>query len=389
MKIKALAAIVAPVVAVGLPFAWPNLINVRSAWLDITPAAMKKAPAPLTAPVVSLPDEAMPEFTELQTGVEQGIIKAEFRGNGRDWVRARLVQGGKLPMKVQADVGQMFEAGLNAVVIVRPAVIELPPGKPTDVVFETAAIRSANKTHEQPYRLTYGRVAKLNDFLGHAAARPDLSLAAIQTAVLALNENLPLSAVCKFPLIGGELKSRFNTDAFRVETPDLIAALAAIRDSGVRDDALVMTVDPQLKLEAMIDPLCRAAAMRYYGLTADQEWNFWRTELLQGEPATRHYALYGIARFYPEVALEMHPKWARETRTTPVFRLAAVQALAETQKAEAIPLLRQLADELGLATELGRAAAGAAEYLEDRLASTAARQSAVAFRASAKQAREF
>ena len=389
MNIKALAAIVAPVVAVGLPFAWPNLINVRSAWLDIRPAAIKNTLSATSAPRVAAREDVPLEFTELQTGVEQGIIQAEFRGNGRDWVRARLTHTGKAMIKVQADVGQMFEAGLNAVIIVRPITVELFPGKPLDVTYETASIRSANKTNEQPYRLTYGRAGKLDDFLAYAVGHPELSLGAIQTGVLAITENLPLSAVCKFPLIGGELKSRFNTDAYRVETHDLMSALVALRDAGIRDESVVMSIDPQLKLEAMIDPLCRASAMRYYGLTPETEWNFWRKELLQGEPATRHYALYGIARFYPDIALEMHPKWAREARTTPVFRLAAVQALAETQKAEAIPLLRQLADELGMKTELGRAAAGAAEYLEDRMAAGATRQPAVAFRAGAKTSGEF
>jgi hypothetical protein len=120
--------------------------------------------------------------------------------------------------------------------------------------------------------------------------------------------------------------------------------------------------------------------MKYYDISPDTEWEYWRKELLQGEASTRHYALYGIARFYPEIALEMHPKWARETRTTPVFRMAAVQALAETQRPEALPLLRELAAELGLTTELGRAAAGAAEYLESRLAEDAAKQPVVAFR---------
>jgi hypothetical protein len=191
---------------------------------------------------------------------------------------------------------------------------------------------------------------------------------------------LPLSAVCKFPSISGELKSRFNTDAYRVETYDIVMALTALRESGIKENALVITIDPQLKVEAMIDPLCRAVAMKYYDITPETEWEYWRKELLQGEASTRHYALYGIARFFPEIALEMHPKWARESRTTPVFRLAAVQALAETQRAEALPLLRELAAELGLKTELGRAAAGAAEYLEIRLAEAAAKQPVVAFR---------
>lgn len=390
MKIQAAAAIVAPLIAVGAPLLWPKFMNVRSAWLDTTPTtalAVPKEPSAKSEKVAAVDKaaareaDARGEFTELHPCIEQGTVRAELRGNGRDWVRAKLVNTTMEPMKVKVDVGQMLEAGFNAVVVVHPAFAEIPAGGKAEVVLETAAVRSVNKTSEQPYRLTYGRMPKIEPFLTFAQGRSDLSLCAIQTAVLALTENLPLSAVCKFPTIASEIKSRFNTDAFRVETGDIIAALTGLRDAGVPDANVVMTIDPQLKVESMIDPACRAAAMYYYGLKTETEWAYWRDELLKGDPSTRHYALYGIARFYPDTAIEMLPKWARETRTSPVFRLAAVQALAETQRAEALPLLRQLADELGLKTELGRAAAGAADYLEERLAQSALRQpNPVAFR---------
>ena len=383
MKLKAVAAVVAPVFAVGLPFVWPKFVHVRTELLDTRPAAAKAiigatdSPAPRSTPAGEIPQV---EFTELHAGVEQGVLQADFRGNGRDWMRGRLTNMTKGQVTVQAEVGQMWEAGLNGVVLVRPTKFEIPAGKTADVVFETAATRSMNRTNEQAYRLTFGKVHRIADFLAYIQSRQDLSAGSIQTAVLALTENLPLSAVCKFPSISGELKSRFNTDAYRVETYDIVMALTALRESGIKENALVITIDPQLKVEAMIDPLCRAVAMKYYDITPETEWEYWRKELLQGEASTRHYALYGIARFFPEIALEMHPKWARESRTTPVFRLAAVQALAETQRAEALPLLRELAAELGLKSELGRAAAGAAEYLESRLAEAAAKQPVVAFR---------
>jgi hypothetical protein len=354
--------------------------------LDTRPAAAKA----MTASGEAAPGRVSPaeipqvEFTELHAGVEQGVLEAEFRGNGRDWLRGRLTNMTKGQVTVQAAIGQMWEAGLNGIVLVRPAKFEIPAGKTADVVFETAATRSLNRTNEQTYRLTYGKVNRITEFLTYIQDRQDLSAASIQTAVLALTENLPLSAVCKFPSISGELKSRFNTDAFRVETYDIVMALDALRQAGIKESSVVMTIDPQLKVEAMIDPLCRALAMKYYDITSEKEWDYWRRELLQGEASTRHYALYGIARFYPEIALEMHPKWARETRTTPVFRMAAVQALAETQRPEALPLLRELAAELGLKSELGRAAAGAAEYLESRLAEAAAKPPVVAFRTAPK-----
>jgi hypothetical protein len=290
---------------------------------------------------------------------------------------------GAKPLKVRAEVGLVLESGKNAVVLVRPLEVEIEAGKTAGETFLTAAARSSNRVEELSYQVTAKHVPRIELFLTYVQDHLELSPAAIQTAILALNENLPLRSVAKFTAAGSELKSRFNTDAFHVETHDIITALAALRDMGVNDAAIAMTVDPQLRIEAMIEPLCRPVAMNYYGITPENEWNFWRNELLSGEPSTRHYALYGIARFYPEIAVEMLPKWARETKTSPVFRIAALQALAETQKPEAVAILNVLAEVLGHETELGRAAAGAALALDQRLAQIAsARSSNVAFRAS-------
>lgn len=385
MKTKAFCAILTPLLAVGAPFLWPKLANVRSTMLS--PAHLTSAPGAPNASAESAGDatEGAPgEFIDIQTGVERGDLKAEFRGNGRDVIQAKLTNLSKGELKIQTDLGQMFEAGLNTVIVVRPASATIAPGATARIKIQTAATRAGNKLTEQSYRVSHGRVPKVERLLAYAQEHLELTAGAIQTAVLALTENLPLSAVCKFTPIGAELKSRFNTDAFRVETADLVMALTALREIGVPDASVVMTVDPQLKVEAMIEPLCRAAAMRYYDISEETEWEFWRHELLQGDPSTRHYALYGIARFYPDVALEMLPKWARESKTNPVFRLSAVQALADTQRPEALPLLRQLADELGLQTELGRAAVGAAEYLDLHLASVSTKQASVTFRTSSK-----
>jgi hypothetical protein len=236
---------------------------------------------------------------------------------------------------------------------------------------------------EASYRLSYLGAERLEAFLAWLADHPELSAATVQTAVLSLTENLPLSAVAKFSSSNGTTAKAGN-GAFRVETGDILAALAALRDSGVRMENVAMNVDPQLRIEAMIEPLSREAAKRYFGITETREWEFWRHELLEGSPTTRHYALFGIARFYPDIALEMLPKWAREPQTHPVYRSAAVQALADTQRPEALPLLRQIAEEVGPQTELGKIATQAAVYLDKRLAELAARQPVVAFRGKDK-----
>jgi hypothetical protein len=310
------------------------------------------------------------------------MVTVAAKGNGRDrlWLSVTNQTAAQIALKVPA--GQMFEHERNAVVAVRLEGREVPPRGVAELTVQTAATRSLNKFGEAPYTPTYHTVPRIEIFLTYVQDHLELSPGAIQTAILALTENLPVSAVAKFSPAGGALPSRFNTDAFRVEVFDIIQALTALREIGVKDRDLAMTIDPQLKIEAMIEPLCRAAAMRYYAIPEEREWEYWRAELLQGDPSTRHYALYGIARFYPEIALEMLPRWVRETKTNPAYRLSAIQALADTQRPEALTMLQTLIDELGPETDLGKAAASAAKYLDTHLGKVAAFRTKVAFRSS-------
>lgn len=386
MNVKALAVVLSPVIAAGGYLFWPQSGQPAMQSPTVAQAAIvalaavsalqshdKNAPAPIA--------DAPAEAVDLQAAIEQGRIKAEFSGNGRDAMRATLTNTSKTTLLARAEVGLVFESGRNAVVVARPTEVEIEPGKSAQATFQTAATRSGNSLGNAPYVITYNHVPRIELLLTYAQEHLELSPGAIQTAILALNENLPLSSVAKFTSGASELESRFNTDAFRVETYDIITALGALRELGIADSSVAMTLDPQLRIEAMIEPLCRPAAMRYYGISAEDEWAYWKTELLSGAPATRHYALYGIARFYPDVAMDMLPKWALETKTNSVFRLSALQALAETQRPEAVNVLNRLSENLGRETELGRAARGAAIALDQRLNQLAtAKSAAIAFR---------
>jgi hypothetical protein len=103
--------------------------------------------------------------------------------------------------------------------------------------------------------------------------------------------------------------------------------------------------------------------MRFFGIAPEMEWTYWKHELLQGNLSTRHYALYGIARYFPDVALVMLPKWAKETRLKEIYRLSAVRALAVTNRPEAIGILHQLDQQIGSDPELHQSADRAAKYL--------------------------
>lgn len=329
--------------------------------------------APLASAVVEF------ECTDVLAGTQQGVVQATLTGNGRERMAAHLRNNSPAPLRVKVPAGQVLESGRNRVVVTRAAEVELMPAKSADITLITAALHSSNAVGDAPYRLSYQGADRLDAFLAWATDHPEVSAPAMQTAVLALTENLPLNAMAKFAPANGTAGSH-NADAFRAETGDILAALTALRESGVKMETIAMTVDSQLRIEAMIEPLSREAAKRYFGIKEEREWDFWKHELLEGSPTTRHYALFGIARFYPDIALEMLPKWAREAQTHPVYRTAAVQALADTQRAEALPLLRQIAEEVGPQTELGKTAAQAAAYLDKRLTEMASRPQVVAFR---------
>ena len=378
MKSVAICALLTPVIAGGALALWPQAPGSASSLRS--PSMAQATVVALTAVASAQADSStsgnhrptQSKGTDLHAAIEQGQASAEFHGNGRDAMHAILLNKTNSSLTIRVPAGQMFESGSNVVIVLRSGEVELRPGKPVEVAIETAATRSANRVVERPYMLSYGTLPRLNAFLAYAQTHPELSIGTLQTAVLALTENLPLSAVSKFNTAGSDLPTRFDTTPFKVETDDIIHALLTLRAIGVRDGDIAMNIDPQLKIEAMIDPTTRPDAMRYFGITPQTEWEYWKNQLLSGDPSTRHYALYGIARFYPEVALEMLPKWARETKTQNVFRISAIQALADTQRPEALPILEQLSDELGRDSELGRTAVEAAKYLNAHLAKLSA-----------------
>ena len=377
MNAKVLSFLLVPAAIAGGYALWPK-------HTPVAPAAPVAAPAEHAVTEAKSANHGQPsaEVFELMDALAANKVKVECKGNGRDRLWLTITNQISTQIALKFPVGQMFESERNAVVVVRAEGKELAASGTVDVSLQTAATRSLNKVAEAAYRPTYNNAPKIEVFLTYVQDHLELSPGAIQTAIFALTENLPVSTLAKFTPTGGAIPSRFNTDAFRVETFDLIQALAALREIGVKDRDLALTIDPQLKIEAMIEPLCRAAAMRYYGIAAETEWEYWRAELLEGDPSTRHYALFGIARFYPEIALEMLPRWVREKKTNPAYRLAAIQALADTQRTEALTMLESLVDELGADTDLGKAASAAAKYLDSHLAKVAAIRTKVVFRSS-------
>ena len=322
-------------------WAWPHGGKTAAA----TPAPVQAARPPSAPLAIAAPRKApAPLTSNLVTAVDQGVIECAWRGNGKDRLTLTARNLSAVAIRVYMPAGQLLASSDSTIVTVQSHLLEMAPHAVFHQEFGSLATSSANKVADAEYHLSFGPLPEVSKLLGYVAAHPDVPPGALQTATLILTENLPLSSFAKFNELSGGVALLPDTKDFKADTVDILTALTMIKEIGVTRP-LAVTIDPQLRIEGMIDPATHNLAVRYYGIA--DEWAYWKHELLEGDPSTRHYALYGIARFYPDVALQMLPKWARQNSVAPVFRLSAVQALAQTEKTEAIPVLRGLENEFG------------------------------------------
>lgn len=356
---------------------------------------VEPGPAPEFAEGMA-PSEREPVVVEpswsaaLQEAVSWGWVRAEFSGNGRDELNVSLAALTDDPIEVLFEEGLLFETplGNNQVVVVRRENVLLAPGESATVELVTAATTCANRLERESYVLTSSRIKELQPLLRAIQRRPDLPVEALQTAVLAVTENPPLSVFAEFELVSGDLPLRHRTDHLRVPVREIIRALELLEEAGIGADQLALAIDPQLKVEAMIDPMTYAYALRYFDIGPEEEWAYWQTELLSGDLRTRHYALYGIGRYFPAVAVEMLPRWALNEELDMLYRASAVYALAETGRGEALTQLRRLRFELDADDELSNAVDLAKRHLSRVLRGEPVRSLPVEFQLTESLLRE-
>jgi hypothetical protein len=264
------------------------------------------------------------------------------------------------PVQVSYKAGDVFDGEKTKLVLLKSFALELQPGGTEAQDLPVAAIRSSHQGETGRFTRSSRTQSDLAPLIRHLESNPSIHIGAVQAAVLAITEDAPVDLFARFPR--PDTSAGPGVESFKIDTVEIIAAIQLLRDIHV--ESCKLSADPQLKVEAMIDPAAHASAMKYYGIDPDSEWLYWRNELLEGDPSTRHYALYGIARFYPDVALQMMPKWALEQRTAPHYRRAAIGALALTRKSEAGPILRALERDLAQETDLVQMVDPALRYLE-------------------------
>jgi hypothetical protein len=371
--------------------------GVASVPLNPVPAT-RSQPQPTMTPAPRMPTPPPDPSSGIAVSINDALgrnwLFATYRGNGRDALFATLAsrteKAPPRPLLVSFPAGTVFETADHNVqmVLARPEIVLLAPGETKEFAVAAVATHLNVPVGNYVFLARPTRIDRLDPLFTYLESNPWMSVEAIQTAVLVMQENPALSAFAKFTLVSGVVAPGQKPPLipgdgqFRVPTQDIIAALIALKEIGLPRRNLLLAGEPQLKIESMIDPLAHADAMRYYDIRPDREWGYWREELLKGDMSTRHYALYGIGRYFPDTALQMLPSWARQESLPTTMRVAAIQAMAETGRIEAISLLQQIGYELGGNTEYGQAARAAIGYLENRREQPAATKPVIEFKGS-------
>ena len=298
--------------------------------------------------------------------LKEGKAQVDMRGDGHALIQVTVANLTREPMELVFQSGMVLisDNQLAEALIPRSQSIFLKPGEARRANLDVAPGSCRNEHRVRPYLVSLHRYEVLEPFWDYLAQHPEVGPEAVRTATLIIKENLPLSAFAKFSLSSGPKPDTVRDAGLEVETRHIMEALTVLQRAGYPAERLAILVDPQLQLEALLEPLTRPAAKRYFAMTDSDEWTFWENQLKTGNPSTRHYALYAIARFYPEVAIQMLPRWARFQELSLPMRRAAILALAEVPRPEAEGLLAQLEYELGASPSLGSTVTQAMTYWE-------------------------
>ncbi len=355
-----------------------------------------------SAPPFSEPDTEMTraqpaenaEVIDLRQTASLKGLQVQFAGNGRDRLVVTVRNDRSRPVSIRLRPGILLERQESLgteIALIDRGYLNVAGRAAEPFYLRSVALATSNHLTPAPYQLVRREAPDLEPLFRQIARLPVYSPGAVQTAVLAVRENLPLSAFAQFPLVAGGPLAAVDTEAFRVPVPAIIGALQLLKDAGHPMESVALNVDPQLLVEAMVDPMSRHPAMKFYGIEGRHEWLFWREMLGNGPQSLRHYALHGIGRFYPEIALDMHPRWIRSPEVGPVMRSAAICGLAETGHPDALPILAQLQfdfrDDPSVLSQLSAAEGYLEQAMHARL--HAARNQLVAFRYEPPSPREL
>lgn len=309
-------------------------------------------------------DEAKPQDT----------LNPRFESNGLDVLTIRVINSGEESAEYSLEAGTVLQSAGNLIMATVGVQRTVAPGETTEDSIPIVPLRSSNTLQKLEYRKVEDSAEVLQPVVELVrSCGGSVDLAVLRTAALLLAENPPIERIAGFPTITSSTSPEAAAEPFRASAGQLLEALVLVKSKGLNVADIGLATDPQLQLETLVKPATNALAREFYGLqNPKKHWAFWKETTVNGDPRLKHYALYGIGRFFPDVAASMMPSWANNRRILAAYRLSAVYALGLAGTPEARDQLVQLAERYPPQTALGKAIEQSIAHIDRQLSEQSA-----------------
>lgn len=295
-------------------------------------------------------------------------LTAAFESNGMDRLDIRVVNSGATAASYKLKAGTQFQSGATLVMTIEGFESEVGAGETVKASVRTVPLRTTNDQQLAACRQVVSPDSRLDPLVdavngGLEVVEPKV----LATAALLIAQDPPLSEIASFPTMAGSRDGGVQKapEAMQASAAQLLDALLLLKSIGADVSAVGIATDPQFKLEVLVKPDTNQAARQFFGIEdRSAHWAFWKDTILNGDPRLKHYGLYGIGRFFPEVAASMMPAWASDRRVLPTYRLSAVYALGFAGTPEARVALEALSRKFPPQTNMGRAVEESLAYLD-------------------------
>ncbi len=352
--------------------AYHFIFEYRRSNFEAQPAELAEVlPAKLQSAYLTKQAEAVRQEEEriiAQQAAEEAELVATFRSSGDDSLILQLVNQKTVADRFELAAGTVFQSFGSFILLIDPLNHSIEPGDTREINLRVVPLGLDNQVADGAYRQIEDIPEQLQPLAKAIQGSISWKEEDLRLAAIILFNNPALGEVADFPVAESIIQTNSDTPAAaRRSALELINALLLLKDLGIDTAGLKLAGDTQLQLETMVKENSNLIARKFYGLENRlQHWNYWKSILVKGDGRFRHYSLYGIGRFFPDVALKMMPDWAKNRRITPIYRLSAVYALGLTEKTEALQQLESLSKRYPPVTNMGRATREAARYIQSK-----------------------
>ncbi len=199
---------------------------------------------------------------------KQGLT-GKLTGDGAYRLDLSIENSAATPARVEIPAGFICKtAAGNRVIVLRGTQLEIAAHGASDAQIPTAALASTNAVEKAaPFAPVADAEPKLAPLLKYLSTRTDVPRETSQLITFAILEDITFAKWQQFLAARpADQTTPAQAQPSLAEITQAIDALGVLREIAP-DRAFALASDPELKLRALRNPICRAKALQLYGMT--------------------------------------------------------------------------------------------------------------------------